>query len=70
MVLNCLTADDEQVRSAAAEVASSLGALLPSAGVCDLLFEILALDSSSVGWAPVAGKTVGCGALLRTAGDR
>lgn len=60
-----------KVRSTACEVASSLGALLPSAGICDLLFDILALDSSpSSGWAPAAGKTTGCGALLRTAGDR
>jgi hypothetical protein len=63
--------DSAQVRSAAADVASSLGALLPSVGICDLLFDILALDSStSSGWAPAAGKTVGCGALLRTAGMR
>ena len=60
-----------KVRVAASETASSLGAILPSAGVSDLLYDILSLDSTPAsGWVPTAGKILGCGAVLRTAGDR
>ena len=60
-----------KVRLAASEAASSLGTILPSAGVSDLLYDILALDSTPAsGWVPAAGKILGCGAVLRTSGDR
>lgn len=70
-VLQCLVADEEQVRQSASECVSSLAVVLTEDGVCDLLQDIVDLDSSSGAvWAPAAGKVLGCAAVLRSGGSR
>ncbi|CAE7808395.1 unnamed protein product, partial [Symbiodinium microadriaticum] len=60
------------VRSSSAELISSLVSRLPAANVTTLMYDMIGLDTScsSPGLAPVAGQLLGCGAALRSAGDR